>query len=74
MTRGMGGQSPANVQQYLRDVHYPASKHEVLAQARRSDAPAHVLNAIERMVEDEFASPQAVVKGWRASESTEVMA
>ncbi len=64
MTRGVGGHSPANVQKYLRDVDYPASKDDLLAQARRNSAPQEILDTIERLPEDQFGGPQEVMKGY----------
>lgn len=64
MTRGIGGDSPANVQKYLRDVDYPASKQDLLDQARRNSAPQDVLDTIERLPEDRFGGPQEVMKGY----------
>ncbi len=68
MTRGVGGNSPANVQKYLRDVDYPASKDDLLAQARRNSAPQDILDTIERLPEDRFGGPQEVMKGYGENE------
>lgn len=64
MTRGLGGQSPANVQKYLRDVEYPASKQDLLAQAKRNDAPKEILDTLQRIPEEQFGGPQDVMKGY----------
>jgi len=64
MTRGVGGQSPANVQKFLKGVSYPASKDELLQQARDNDAPDEVLQAIEQFDADEFGGPQDVMKAY----------
>jgi hypothetical protein len=64
MTRGVGGHSPANVQKYLRDVEYPASKEDLLQQAKRNSAPQEILDTIERLPEDQFGGPQEVMKGY----------
>ncbi len=40
MTRGVGGQSPANVQKFLEGIHYPASKDDLIAAVRKNGAPA----------------------------------
>lgn len=64
MTRGVGGQSPANLQKYLRDVGYPASKDDLLEQARRNEAPKDILETIQRLPEDQFGGPQDVMKGY----------
>jgi hypothetical protein len=52
------------VQKYLRDVNYPASKNELLAQATRNDAPREILDTLKRIPDDEFGGPQDVMKGY----------
>lgn len=64
MTKGVGGQSPANVQKYLRDVGYPATKDDLLAQAKRNDAPEEIIDTISRIPQDQFGGPQDVMKGY----------
>jgi hypothetical protein len=64
MTRGVGGQSPANLQKYLGGVGYPASKDDLLEQARRNEAPKEILETIQRLPEDQFGGPQDVMKGY----------
>lgn len=64
MTRGVGGNSPANVQKYLRDVGYPATKDDLLAQARRNDAPKEIIDTLACIPENEFGGPQDVMKGY----------
>lgn len=65
MARGVGGQSPSNVQSYLSGVSYPASKDDLLAAAKRNGASNDVL-AILRGFEDEqeFGGPQDVMKAY----------
>ena len=42
MTRGVGGQSPANVQKFLHGIHYPANKDDLIATAQeRRTAGSH---------------------------------
>ena len=62
MARGVGGQSPSNVQSYLAGVSYPASKQDLLAAAKRNRAPQDVLQIIEGFEEPEFGGPQDVMK------------
>jgi hypothetical protein len=52
------------VQKYLRDVEYPASKEDLLQQAKRNSAPQEILDTIERLPEDQFGGPQEVMKGY----------
>ncbi len=64
MTRGVGGTSPANVQAHLKGVHYPATKKDLTATAKRNGASPYILHILERMPEDEFGGPQDVMKAY----------
>lgn len=46
MTRAAGGRSPANITCHLRCVGFPASRDELVAQARESGAEDEVLRAL----------------------------
>ncbi len=64
MTRGVGGESPANVQKYLKGVDYPAKKRELVEQAKKNDAPKEVLDVIQQFPDHEFGGPQDVMKAY----------
>lgn len=64
MTRGVGGESPANVQKYLNGVDYPTDKKGLLQKAKQNDAPQEVVEAIEGLPDDEFGGPQDVMKSY----------
>jgi hypothetical protein len=64
MTRGLGGNSPANVQFYLKGVEYPTSKQALMDCARRNDAPDEVMDTIQRLDRDEYGGPQDVMKAY----------
>ncbi|MDQ3289187.1 MAG: DUF2795 domain-containing protein [Pseudomonadota bacterium] len=64
MTRGVGGQSPANVQKYLKGVEYPSNKEDLIRQARGNGAPEEVIDTIEGFEDDEFGGPQDVMKAY----------
>jgi hypothetical protein len=64
MTRGVGGQSPANVQKFLHGVTYPARKQDLIEQARRNHAPEEVMQTIESFNEQEYGGPQDVMKAY----------
>lgn len=64
MTRGLGGNSPANVQFYLKGVEYPTDKQTLIEQARRNDAPPEVMQTIQRLDRDEYGGPQDVMKAY----------
>ena len=64
MTRGLGGNSPANVQFYLKGVEYPTDKQALVEQARRNDAPPEVMDTIQRLDRDQYGGPQDVMKAY----------
>ena len=64
MTRGLGGNSPANVQKYLSGVSYPAEKQDLIECARKNDAPDEVMQTIRKLPEDHYGGPQDVMKGY----------
>ena len=64
MTRGLGGNSPANIQNYLKGVEYPADKDTLISQARSNDAPAEVMDTIQCLPRDNFGGPQDVMKAY----------
>ncbi|HEU4580626.1 MAG TPA: DUF2795 domain-containing protein [Polyangiaceae bacterium] len=64
MARGVGGQSPSNVQSYLSGVSYPASKDDLLAAAKRNGASGEVLEILRGFEDSEFGGPQDVMKAY----------
>lgn len=64
MPRGVGGESPANVQKYLKGVDYPAKKRALVDQAKKNDAPQEVMEVIQRFPDQEFHGPQDVMKAY----------
>ena len=65
MTRGVGGQSPSNVQSYLKGVSYPASKDDLLGAAQRNGAPAEVMRVLKALEDvGQFGGPQEVMKAY----------
>lgn len=64
MTRGVGGESPANLQKYLSGVDYPTDRKGLVQQAKQNDAPKEVVDAIEELPSDEFGGPQDVMKAY----------
>ena len=64
MTRGLGGHSPANVSHHLMGIGFPATKQDLIRQARESGAAEDVLEVIESMPEGEYASMADVMPGY----------
>lgn len=64
MARGVGGQSPANLQKFLAGVHYPASKGDLMKAARKNHAPPEIMDIIENMPDQDFGGPQDVQRAY----------
>lgn len=65
MTRGVGGQSPSNIQSFLKGVSYPASKGDLVAAGKRNGAPKEVMQVLLDFDDDnEFGGPQEVMKAY----------
>lgn len=64
MARGVGGQSPANVQKFLSGVDYPASKDDLIKKAKQNSAPSDVMKLIKDLPLDQFGGPQDVMKAY----------
>jgi len=64
MTRGLGGESPSNVERYLAGVSYPATKGDLLQAAQANDAPRDIMRLIEEIDMEQFGGPQDVMKGY----------
>jgi hypothetical protein len=48
------------VQKYLQDVEYPASKEEILSNAQSKGAPQGLIDRINNLSQDSFSEPQEV--------------
>jgi hypothetical protein len=64
MARGMGGESPANVQKYLKGVDYPVKKRQLVEQAKKNDAPKEIVDLLQKFPDQEFDGPQDVMKAY----------
>ncbi|MBD3736074.1 hypothetical protein AUR59_010590 [Stutzerimonas balearica] len=64
MTRGVGGESPANVATYLKGIDYPANKQDLLRHARQNGAEQDVVDVLERMPEQQYGNMADVMKGY----------
>jgi hypothetical protein len=62
MTRGLGGHSPANITHHLKGLHFPVQKSDLLQQAKKNGAEADIMQVLEAMPEQEFASIAEVMK------------
>jgi len=59
----MSQQSPANIAQQLQGVDFPASKEDLVRQARDKHAELSVLDALENIPEQEYRNISDVMKG-----------
>jgi hypothetical protein len=64
MARGVGGQSPSNVQSYLAGINYPATKDDLIEAAKNNGAPKEIMEVIKGFDEDEYGGPQEVMKAY----------
>ncbi len=64
MSRGVGGESPANVQKFLHGMHYQADKKRLVQQAKKNNAPVEIVNLLQQFPEQEFGGPQDVMKAY----------
>lgn len=64
MTRGVGGESPANVATYLKGIDYPANKQDLLRHARQNGAEQDVVDVLERMPKQQYGNMADVMKGY----------
>jgi hypothetical protein len=64
MTRGVGGQSPSNVQSYLKGVSYPATKDDLIKVAKGNKAPSEILQILRGLGDSQYGGPQEVMKAY----------
>jgi len=62
MTRGLGGHSPANITHHLKGIHFPAKKRDVVQQAKKNGAEGDIMQVLDGMPDQEFASIADVMK------------
>ncbi|WP_447044256.1 DUF2795 domain-containing protein [Vreelandella sp. H-I2] len=63
MTRGLGGQSPANVTHHLSGIDFPASRSDLERHAKENGAEEDVRDVIRDMPDQEYGSMADVTKG-----------
>lgn len=64
MTRGLGGQSPANVTHHLKGIEFPAKKQDLIKHAQKNDAPPEAVEMIEAMPDETYETMADVMKGY----------
>ncbi len=51
---------PIDVQRHLAGLDYPATKDGVIAQAEQNDAPQEIIEALQRLADEQFDDPSEV--------------
>lgn len=64
MTRGVGGESPANVSTYLKGIDFPAGRDQLVQHAEKNGAESDVLNIVKQMPEQEYGNMADVMKAY----------
>jgi len=54
--------NPVEIEEYLRGVHYPARKNDLIKHARQQGASQDVLETLRDLREENFNSPVDVTK------------
>lgn len=68
MTRGVGGQSPANVTHNLRGIDFPAKKADLVQHAKQNGAEPDVLDAIQAMPDRSYETMADVMQAYGEAE------
>ncbi len=63
MTRGLGGQSPANISNYLGGIDFPTGKNDIVEHAKQNDAEPDVMKILESLPEGQYENMADVMKG-----------
>ena len=53
-------QAPVQIEDYLKNVDFPARRDEILKQARGNDAPKEVLDGLQRLPDREYRNADQV--------------
>lgn len=64
MAQGPGERSPINVTHHLKGIRFPATRDDLLEQARENKADADVLDKIEQMPGQDYGTMADVMKGY----------
>ncbi len=64
MTRGLGGESPANVSFRLKGIVFPARRQDLIQQAQKNGALPEVLQIISHMPENRYENMADVMKAY----------
>ncbi|MDE2041116.1 MAG: DUF2795 domain-containing protein [Patescibacteria group bacterium] len=54
--------NPVEIQSYLKGVAYPATKDDIVDQAKSNEAPERIMELLDRMTDREYDTPAAVTR------------
>lgn len=58
------GGMTTEIEKSLKGINFPASKQDLMQQAKMNNASQDVMQAIEKLPEERFNSPTDVAKAW----------
>ncbi len=64
MTRGVGGESSANVTTFLKGIDYPARKEQLVKHAQQNGAESSVIDVLQKMTDQEYDNMADVMKSY----------
>lgn len=67
MTRGVGGQSPSNIAQYLSGIDFPCQRDDLVRHAKNNNAEEPVIDALENLPDREYTTMADVMEGFGES-------
>jgi hypothetical protein len=56
----MANFNPVQVEQYLKDLKYPAKKKDIIDKATRSEADQRVIEALKKLAQEVYESPTEI--------------
>lgn len=59
--------NPIQIQKFLKGADYPMTKDDLVALARKNDAPTDVVEQLQGMEKDSFDGPNAVTQAMKQS-------
>lgn len=64
MAARSSGLTPANVTKHLKGIHFPCSRDDMVAHAKRAGAAPEVVELLRRMPETQYSTMADVMKGY----------
>ena len=64
MVRLAGGKSDMSIMRYLDGVQFPVHKDVIIHTARHNGAPNDVIDALQQLPANEYASPEELIEAY----------